>query len=518
MQNGLCLEELDADETETVSIFKEVVVIGNGPSAISVSYILSGHWPYYKGNGHSVEFLHYRLMEQKEVSLVEQDLNFLCEGLEGRSSNPVSVLFDLLNHPDADLGLQLPSTLQWLYHSDKAFDHVVIGRGKPGGSWQGMEGSTLTISLGNWMELPNLSYKEWEAHMQKDKISANCIKQNRATVRSVAQYYSDYVHLQKLRNYFRNKSEVTRVTPLSDSNDTNWKVEGYQYDNGRKIRFSYITPNVVLATGSYDLPNCLDVAGEELPFVLHSLSQLEWLISTKRISSESDPILIVGAGLSAADAVIAAHFYGISCIHVFRRSVTDKNLIFNKLPGNMYPEYHKVHQMMQGKGVGYQGYQPIPSHRVVNIASNNKVQLQGPSSCMSIYVSYVVVLVGSLPDLSFLPETGRHLAVHPDRVINGRDNTIKIDMLTHETISAPGVYALGPIVGDNFVSYNVYCHVHADCPYPDTRNGHCLVFYLELPIQNRIDVIHSKVLHKFEAQQNIHCDHIIKQYQIKKVA
>ena len=30
----------------------------------------------------------------------------VLQGLEGRSTNPVSVLFDALEHPDADLGLQ----------------------------------------------------------------------------------------------------------------------------------------------------------------------------------------------------------------------------------------------------------------------------------------------------------------------------------------------------------------------------------------------------------------------------
>ena len=58
------------------------------------------------------------------------------QGLEGRSNNPVSVLFDTLNHPGADFGADGRSTVSWLHRPDQAVDHVVLGRGPPGGVWQ----------------------------------------------------------------------------------------------------------------------------------------------------------------------------------------------------------------------------------------------------------------------------------------------------------------------------------------------------------------------------------------------
>lgn len=60
------------------------------------------------------------------------------QGLEGRSNNPVSLLMDTLNHPCADLGLELPSLLEWHHHPECQVDHIVIGKGPPGGSWQVM--------------------------------------------------------------------------------------------------------------------------------------------------------------------------------------------------------------------------------------------------------------------------------------------------------------------------------------------------------------------------------------------
>ena len=66
----------DVKEAEVVE--KDVVVIGNGPSGITLSYFLSGRVPYYTGNS-SDEFLHVRLSENIDEPLVLQDLEFLSE-------------------------------------------------------------------------------------------------------------------------------------------------------------------------------------------------------------------------------------------------------------------------------------------------------------------------------------------------------------------------------------------------------------------------------------------------------
>lgn len=99
---------------------------------------------------------------------------------------------------------------------------------------------------------------------------------------------------------------------------------------------------MVLATGTHDIPARLGVKGESLPFVYHSFWELEAAISRGELDQASDPVLVVGAGLTAADAVLAAHHLNTPVCHVFRRTVTDPGLIFNQLPKLLYPEYHKV--------------------------------------------------------------------------------------------------------------------------------------------------------------------------------
>lgn len=110
---------------------------GNGPSGITLSFLLSGHWPYYSGAPLSDEYLQMRLEScQKDLSIVDQDLEFLSDGLEGRSSNPVALLFDALTHPDADMGMENDSVLQWRHRKDRVIPHVVLGKSAEGGIWQ----------------------------------------------------------------------------------------------------------------------------------------------------------------------------------------------------------------------------------------------------------------------------------------------------------------------------------------------------------------------------------------------
>jgi len=65
-----------------------------------------------------------------------QDLQYLSDGLEGRTSNPLALLFDTLSNPHADFGDELPSSLYWEFHPEREISHVVLGRYDEGGIWQ----------------------------------------------------------------------------------------------------------------------------------------------------------------------------------------------------------------------------------------------------------------------------------------------------------------------------------------------------------------------------------------------
>lgn len=101
------------------------------------------------------------------------------------------------------------------------------------------------------------------------------------------------------------------------------------------------------------------------------------------------------------------------------------------------------------------GYQPYPKHHVVRIEDSKSVVLHGTNTMShleTVKVSLCVVLIGSSPNLDFLEDEGRNLGIIPDELIS-RNNLVDIDLFSHESIKHSGIYAMGPLVGDNFVRF-----------------------------------------------------------------
>eukprot|EP00066_Takifugu_rubripes_P026489 XP_011615755.1 PREDICTED: LOW QUALITY PROTEIN: oxidative stress-induced growth inhibitor 2-like [Takifugu rubripes] len=493
----LVLEKVWADRPGRAGpSWADAMRLRNGPSGICLSYLLSGYTPYLSPDAsHPNPLLQSKLGEQPHLSLLEQDLEYLCEGLEGRSSNPVAVLFDSLLLPDSDFGLDRVSPLEWRYEPEHAIPHLVLGKGPPGGAWHAMEGSMLTLSLANWMELPGLKLKDWMRDKRRN------VRNDRATPAEIASYYQHYVSQMSLEQNFAGGTTVTSVTRQSSPQDGAppcWRIQGLQRREGEvlgdgasapeAVPFSVLAHNVVLATGTHDIPARLGVEGESLPFVHHSFWELEAAICRGELSQTSDPVLVVGAGLTAADAVLATHHLNTPVYHAFRRSVTDRQLIFNQLPKLLYPEYHKIHQMMtrqqyqpdpdpdpdpdraqnphghpspslhanSSPSASYSGYLSFPRCKVVKFHPDRKCVLELDSGQqIVVQISKALVLIGAHPNLSFLRDNGRPLGVDPNETITCRRNPIEVDPFTNAVVAAegPGMYAMGPLMGENFVRF-----------------------------------------------------------------
>ncbi|XP_051466783.1 oxidative stress-induced growth inhibitor 2 isoform X3 [Apus apus] len=395
-----------------------VVIIGNGPSGICLSYLLSGYRPYLSPEAiHPNPVLHTKLEEARHLSIVDQS----------------------------------------------------------------MEGSMRTISFGDWMELPGLTFKEWAASKRRN------IKSDRVMPEEIACYYKHYVKVMGLQKNFRDNVYITSVSRLyrgkgeddrSQLNEgistqhlemedgqkslikRNWEVRGYQRAaDGSHVPFCLFAENVALATGTFDSPGRLQVEGEDFPFVLHSMSDFGAAISKGKLRGKADPVLIVGAGLTAADAVLCACSNNIPVIHVFRRRVTDTNLIFKQLPKKLYPEYHKVYHMMctQSHTVDsplHSAYTSFPEHNVLSFKPEMKCVLQSASGLKKILkFSVALVLIGSHPNLFFLKDQGYSIGHHSNQPITCKGNPIEIDPYTYECTKEANLFALGPLVGDNFVRF-----------------------------------------------------------------
>ncbi|KAL5288192.1 OSGIN2 family protein [Megaselia abdita] len=589
------------------SIYKEFVVIGNGPSGISLSYMLAGNWPYWnqqKIQRHPDEMLRARLnYADGKISLVEQNLEDLAEGIEGRGTNPVSLLLDSLEHPCADLGMELPSMLEYKSNDQKIVDHVVIGKGPPGGTWHKMDPNVRTLSLASWMSLPGYSYGDWENDQMRRRCSeqkftsgckecsvihetynnedshnnndsepdALCCKctstlketeeplkplitipprrnlslkrqvskevQTRALVSRVAKYYEDYVDKMLLDKYFLNNANVTFIAPLHESvaqqgkfPRARWIVAGINEVTSRP--FYYVCRNIVLANGVSDLPNRLGIKGEQMNvhWVKHELPELEKTLERipEKERAKLKPVLIIGAGLSAADAVTICRNSDIPVIHVYRSKTAGLD---KSLPENVYPEYHEVHEMMRDSSRKYDYYTPVPEHSLINVSVDCKgvhrvtVKNINTSELQTFEVSYCAILIGSRPNLGFtsginksalrnaicitnsyiiaqndqhnmspltrklswlkslcdkcrkfsfceknrreilpnpmdcqkktIEDSGIGLGLDPAKPVDSKTNQIDVDRYSYEVQNIPfkGIYAMGPLVGDNFVRF-----------------------------------------------------------------
>jgi len=314
-------------------------------------------------------------------------------------------------------------------------------------------------------------------------INTTAYNSSRASAAEVRQYYVDYIASQRLRPYFVNHVVVTSVKRIYDdsyrlpadcesgedslhcgsetSQPAMWEVRGYraveegsdeQLTNGPE-EFCYLAPVVVLATGTSSIPNSLHVPGETRPFVLHSVTELDDRIRRGELNALGDPVVVVGAGLSAADAILRTRAEGIAVAHVFRRGSHNSMFIYRQLPPDMYPEYDAVYRLMCSGGVD--GYSSYPNAVVVDFTSNNEVLLRcdGIEGNVVIRTSFAVVLIGSRPDLSFLQGDELNIGVIPGVAVDGKHNPVDVDPWTYQSHKHPGLYAVGPLVGDGFVRF-----------------------------------------------------------------
>ena len=396
----------------------------------------------------------------------------MSEGLQGRSTNPVALLFDHLNQPNADTGLPEESTLTWRHCRDWRTHHLVVGRGRSGGSWHLMQGSQLTVSLNNWLDLPSWTFREWlEQHHKKIKKASSCCQlakdsvvgkgnlYDRASTSHVAEYYENYVSERGLEKHFENNIKIKSVKRKG----TVWEICGNRKVKSRfsshKKPFRVLAENVVLASG-LSKPKKLSIEGEGLPFVHHHVRKVIQLTKpeSKSCKKIKKPVLVVGDGLSAADAVLELVSNEIPVVHILRHDLNDEELVLNKMPTQVYHDYAKVKDMMSKPVFTAQGdclYQAYFKCQLLSISKHKECKLKmQDGKCQTHSVSAVFILIGTRPELSFLQDVPA-LGVNPTQDIDCRHNPIDVDPYTYECKRVKNLFAMGPLVGDNFVRFGI---------------------------------------------------------------
>ena len=538
-----------------------------------------------------------------------QDLELLGEGLEGRSKNPVALLFDTLLRPDTDVDSTHPSSLRWEYDPAKAIPHVVVGRGRPGGCWQFMDPHVKTLSLDRWLELPLYSFQEWKSDQKGKKAALGDVTDDagqvtdgvgqaidyaghvtepvgddetendygRVSCGEIARYYSDYVVKMGLGGNFVDNTEVTQAStmgkkcaslysPISptdnfslssppslppvpstcslangsispDKNCTpldspichsqcsssppsspssllsspsllspaspiklclndektvpmaaeklteictliferedcgivcnqgrsvkhKWCLSGSQEtasgSNSEGKNVSILSQRLVLACGVNGTPRRLEAPGEEdVGFLSYTLPEFSKGI---RSCSRVGTVLVVGAGLSAADAVLVALRNGARVLHVFEQDPNNQKLIFRQMSDDVYPDYLYVYRLMLRRESS-RNYACRARSSVTHLREGEVTVASGDGTCSERWDDVVLggVFLGSNADLGFLPEAlaAKLGSVSGSGEINAKHNPVAADPISFVTEASSSLYAIGALVGDNFVRFGV---------------------------------------------------------------
>lgn len=180
-------------------------------------------------------------------------------------------------------------------------------------------------------------------------------------------------------------------------------------------RHMYAARKIVLATGYYDVPNLLNVPGEELPKVLHYYKEPHPYYDTD--------VAVIGAKNSAAIAALELYWTGARVTLIHRGAGLSDRVKY----------WIKPNIENRIKNSEIKGY----FHSQVTRILPDSIIVQTPEGEISLRNDFVFALIGYQPDLKFLNETGIALEPHTQRP--------RTDPKTLESERA-GVYLAGVIV------------------------------------------------------------------------
>ena len=180
---------------------------------------------------------------------------------------------------------------------------------------------------------------------------------------------------------------------------------------------SYEAKNVVIATGFYDIPIEMSIAGENLPKVRHYYKEAH--------EYAFRDILVVGANNSSVDAALECWRKGANVTMVIR-----KNEINNRVKYWVKPDIEN--RIAEGS---------IKAYFESNITEirENEVEIETPNGKITIKNDFVLALTGYKPDLTFLEKMGIQLS----------DDELKIPAYNPETMetNVKGLFLAGVVCG-----------------------------------------------------------------------
>ena len=166
------------------------------------------------------------------------------------------------------------------------------------------------------------------------------------------------------------------------------KVCKNQFFEVETSRQTYLAKNVVIATGFYDIPNFLNIKGEDLPKVKHYY--------TEPYPYSKQKIVIIGASNSAVDAALETYRKGAEVTMIIKSPVISKSVKYWVKPDI-------ENRIAEGS---------ILAHFNSEVLEITEDTVMFKDECGEIQViknDFVLAMTGYLPDFEFLKNSGVEL-------------------------------------------------------------------------------------------------------------
>ena len=216
--------------------------------------------------------------------------------------------------------------------------------------------------------------------------------------------------------YYRRVAEHFNLDLRLFEEVKNIRKEGTIY-SVESSKSHYKAANIIISTGFYDIPNMLNIPGEDLPKVRHYYKDPHFYAKQH--------VIVVGANNSSVDVALETYRKGAQVSMVIRESEIGERVKYWVRPDI-------VNRIKEGS---------IKVYFNTSLAEvrENEVDIIGPDGKITIQNDFVLAMTGYQPDLSFLKKLGINISKDEQQIPEHNPETMETNM--------KGIYLAGVICG-----------------------------------------------------------------------
>uniref|UniRef100_A0A1I7WCV3 Pyr_redox_2 domain-containing protein n=1 Tax=Heterorhabditis bacteriophora TaxID=37862 RepID=A0A1I7WCV3_HETBA len=225
----------------------------------------------------------------------------------------------------------------------------------------------LAVSFASWLDLPGYSISECLGGTPIILRIPKILLCRLPSV-AIASYMECYAKQLALRRNIRPQMKVTSITKQGEF----WLTEG-RHKDGRP--FSITSRQIVLACGKTKSRTL----GVRYSYLIYSSLFYAYAESEYRI-------IIVGDGISSADAVRYCLENDLPVLHIIRRTDGQlRSILMSRLSPSHYVEYHSIYRLMVGRDT-HSLYQRYTASNIIKI-ENDYIIVRTPKGDIEVAIN-----------------------------------------------------------------------------------------------------------------------------------